>query len=195
MPPKAKKAKLSATLKAPKIDPAVKKAQTARRKIRALLDDLPDDEAEEILTLLDTAEEYERPGATFSWESLPAEVKNLIYHFTFVADGPIKPEVRYPNVPHKRQVEKVQSGCQFPALQQSHLCRSVPYPAWRKHLRDRSSVPRLPGRRSNEEELLSHAQSHRASQEVQRDLVVRTWPVGKARGAHHRWRQVSTQLS
>lgn len=104
----------------PKVDPETavailtQKADLARAQIRGLVNSLPDNEAESILDILDNPpqEETQETGG-FIWDKLPAEVKNMIYRFVFVADTPIKPHINWPNVPHRRYISKFGLGANF----------------------------------------------------------------------------------
>lgn len=90
-----------------------KKADLARAQIRGLVNSLPDSEAESILDVLDNPPEDSEQPEDFVWDKLPAEVKNIIYRFVFVADTPIKPHIMWPNVPHRRQISKYNLGANF----------------------------------------------------------------------------------
>lgn len=92
---------------------ATQEAQAARAEMRVLLSKLPNAEAEQIREIFDDAESYEQPGARYDWSKLPAEVKNLIYRYTFVSEKPVRPHVVYPNVPERRRVTKYKLGAQF----------------------------------------------------------------------------------
>lgn len=104
----------------PKVDPETavailtQKADLARAQIRGLVNSLPDSEAEMIVHILDNPpqEETEQQGG-FHWDKLPAEVKNIIYRFVFVAERPIKPHINWPNVPHRRYISKFGLGANF----------------------------------------------------------------------------------
>lgn len=106
--------------KSPKVDADIavavlaQKADLARAQIRGLVNSLPDSEAESILDVLDNPpeEESEQPGG-FVWDELPAEVKNMIYRYVFVADVPIKPHNSWPNMPHRRRISKYGLGANF----------------------------------------------------------------------------------
>ncbi|KPI40041.1 uncharacterized protein AB675_11323 [Cyphellophora attinorum] len=92
---------------------AAKKAQVARNKIRALLTNLPDDEAGPMATLLDEAEAWEKPGARYSWSKLPQEIKDRIYEFTFISEDIVVPYVTNPRVKDARKVRTFKLGANF----------------------------------------------------------------------------------
>jgi hypothetical protein len=103
-----------------------KKAQEARDKIRELITRLPNAEATAIEDIIDDAEYYEEPGARFPWDKLPAEVKNMIFRCLFVANRPIKPHVYFPNVAHKRRIEKFDLGANFLRCSKAILAQGLP---------------------------------------------------------------------
>ena len=106
----------------PEVDPeeiarllevAAEKAQAARQQIRALLADLSPEDARDITALLDRADAWDKPGARYSWSTLPSEIKNNIYKYVFVNDEPIKPHIWFPNVPNRRRIRKYDLGANF----------------------------------------------------------------------------------
>jgi hypothetical protein len=91
------------------------KADVARAQIRGLINSLPDAEASLILDVLDNPpdDDEETPAVGFFWDDLPPEVKNMIYRCVFVKDTPVKPNISWPNVPDKREIDKCGLGAHF----------------------------------------------------------------------------------
>ncbi|ETN39918.1 uncharacterized protein HMPREF1541_06145 [Cyphellophora europaea CBS 101466] len=92
-----------------------KKTQSARDQIRGLVNSLPDQQAEAIIAILNSPEQNENgeQDTGFVWDKLPAEVKNTIYRLIFVSNKPIKPHINWPNLIHRRHINKFDLGAQF----------------------------------------------------------------------------------